>query len=69
MIKSIRCWSKVAPARFSNSFKAASDSNFSSGERLIDMAMKEMEQGCDTVVQAEQQMPDSRYDTMGGTNG
>ena len=44
----IGCWTKLVPARFSNSFKAASKREFSSGGGLVDMAVKEMERGDST---------------------
>ena len=43
----IGCRTKLVPARFSNSFKAVSKSDFSSGGGSLDMALKEMVRGCD----------------------
>ena len=42
----IGCWSNLVPARFSNSFKAVSKSDFNSGGELLDMALKGVERGC-----------------------
>ena len=42
----IGCWTKLVPTRFSNSSKAVSKSNFSSGGGLLDMALKEEERRC-----------------------
>jgi hypothetical protein len=44
----IRCWSKSVPARFWNSSNAASKSDLSSGEGLMDMTLEEMEESCDS---------------------
>ena len=42
----IGCRSKLVPARLSNSFKAVSKSDFSSGGGLLDMELKEVERSC-----------------------
>jgi hypothetical protein len=48
----------LVPARFSNSFRAVSKSDFSSGEGLIDMGLKEMERGCDSTGRRTDSRPD-----------
>ncbi len=47
----------------SNSFKAAWKSDFRSGEGLVDMALREIERGCDSTGRRADSRPDMR---MGG---
>ena len=63
-LSTIGCCTKLVPARFSNSFKAVSKSDFSSGGGLLDMALKEMVRGCDGAEHGADSRPDTGGELM-----